>query len=59
MYSSPNITRVIKLRIMRWAGHVEHMEDEGGAYSDLVGKPERRTPLGNPRRRGKNNIKMG
>jgi hypothetical protein len=50
---------VIKLRIMRWAGHVEHMEDEGGAYSDLVGKPERRTPLGSPRRRGENNIKMG
>jgi hypothetical protein len=56
LYSSPNI-RVIKSRRLRWAGHVARMERRG-AYRDLVEKPEGRRPLGRPRRRWEDNIKM-
>jgi hypothetical protein len=59
LYSSPNIVRVIKARRMRWAGHVARMEEMKGAYNILVGKPEGRRPLGRPRRRWEDNIKMG
>jgi len=58
LYSSPNIVQVIKLRRMRWAGHVEHMGDRMGIYRVLVGKPEGRRPLGRPRHRWEDNIKM-
>ena len=58
LYSSPNIVRVIKSRRMRWAGHVARMGEERGVYRVLVGKPERRRPLGRPRRRGVDNIRM-
>jgi hypothetical protein len=51
MYSSPNIIRVIKLRRLRWAGHVARMGERRGAYRTLVGKPEGRRPHGRPRRR--------
>ena len=51
LYSSPNIMRVIKSRIMRWAGHVARMGEERGVYRLLVGKPEGTRPLGRPRRR--------
>jgi hypothetical protein len=40
LHSSPNIVRVIKSRIMRWAEHVEHMGER--PYRVLVGKPERK-----------------
>ena len=41
LYSSPNIVRVIKSRIMRWEGHVAHMGERRGIYRVLmVGKPE-------------------
>jgi len=40
LYSPPNIVRVIKSRIMRWAGHVTRMGEERGVYRVLVGKPE-------------------
>jgi transcription termination factor 2 len=43
---------------MRWAGHVAHMGEGRGAYRVLVGRSEGRRPLGRPRRRWKNNIKM-
>ena len=43
---------------MRWAGHVVHMGEERGAYRVLVGKPEGKKPLGRPRRRWVNNIRM-
>jgi len=58
LYSSPNIVRVIKSRRMRWAGHVARMGDEREAYRVLVGKPEGKRPLGRPRRRWVNNIRM-
>jgi hypothetical protein len=58
LYSSPNIIRVIKSRRMRWAGHVERMAEGRGAYRILVGRPEGRRPLGRPRRRWEDNIKI-
>jgi len=58
LYSSPNVVRVIKSRRMRWAGHVARMGEERGVYRVLVGKPEGRRPLGRPRRRWADNIRM-
>ena len=58
LYCSPNIVRVIKSRRMRWAGHVARMGEERGAYRVLVGKPEGKRPLGRPRRRCVDNIRM-
>jgi hypothetical protein len=58
LYSSPNIIPVIKSRRMRWVGHVAHMGDRRSAYRTLVGRPEGRRPLGRPRRRWEDNIKM-
>ena len=58
LYSSPNIVRVIKSRRMRWAGHVARMGEERGAYRVLVGKPGGKRPLGRPRRRWVDNIRM-
>jgi len=58
LYSSPNIVRVIKSRRMRWAGHVARMKEEREVYRVLVGKPEGRRPLGRPRRRWVDNIRM-
>jgi len=58
LYSSLNTVRVIKLRRMRWVGHVERMGEKKGVYRVLVGKPERKRPLGRPRRRWEDTIKM-
>ena len=58
LYSSPNTVRVIKSRKMRWAGHVARMGERRGVYSVLVGKPEGKRPLGRPRHRWEDNIKM-
>jgi len=58
LYSSPNIVRVIKSRRMRWAGHVARMGEEWGVYRVLVGKPEGKRPLGRPRPRCVDNIRM-
>jgi hypothetical protein len=58
LYSSPNVIQVIKLGRMRWAGHVARMGEGRGAYRILVGRLEGRRPLGRPRRRWENNIKM-
>ena len=57
-FSSPNIARVTKSRRMRWAGHVARMEKMKVVYRVLVGKPEGKRPLGRPRLRWENNIKM-
>jgi hypothetical protein len=58
VYSSPNIIRMIKSRSMRWAGLVARMGETRNAYRILVGNPEGKRPLGRPRRRWVENIKM-
>jgi hypothetical protein len=58
LYSSPNIVRVIKSRRMRWVGHVARMGEGRCAYRILVGRSEGKRPLGRPRRRWEDNIKM-
>ena len=58
LYSSPNIVRVIKWRRMGWAGHVARTGEEMGVYRVLAGKPEVKRPLGRPRRRCVDNIRM-
>ena len=50
--------RVIKLRRMRWAGHVACMGEERGVFRVLVGKLEGKRPLGRPRLRWVDNIRM-
>jgi hypothetical protein len=57
LYSSPSIIRIIKLR-MRWAEHVVQMAEKRTTYRLLVGKPERKKPLGRSRCRSVDNIKM-
>ena len=57
-YSLHNIVRVVKSRRMRWAGHVARMGEDRGVHRMLVGKPEGKRPLGRPRHRWKDNIKM-
>jgi hypothetical protein len=58
LYSSPNIVRVIKLRRLKWAGHVARMGEGRGVYRVLVGRSEGKRPLGRPRLRWEDNIKM-
>jgi hypothetical protein len=58
LYSLPNIVQVVKSRRMRRAGHVAHMGEERGLHRVLVGKPEGKRPLGRPRLRWEDNIKM-
>jgi len=58
LYSLPNIVRVVKSRRMRWARHVARMGENRGVQRVLVGKPEGKRPLGRPRRRWEDNIKM-
>jgi hypothetical protein len=58
LYLSPNIIRLIKSRRMRWTGHVARMEETRYAYRILVGEPEGKRPLGRPRRRWVDNIKI-
>jgi hypothetical protein len=58
LYSSPTIVRVIKWRRMIWAGHVARMGEGRDMYRVLVGKPEGKRPLGRPRCRWEDNIKM-
>jgi hypothetical protein len=58
LYSSSNIIRMIESRRMRWTGHVARMGETRNAYRILVGKPEGNRPLGRPRRRWVDNIKI-
>jgi len=58
LYSLLNIVRVIKSRRMSWAGNVARMGEERGVYRVLVGKLEGNRPLGRPRRRWMDNIRM-
>ena len=57
-YPSPIIVQVIKLKRMRWAGHVARLFERRDVYRVLVGKPEGKRPLGRPSCRWVNNIKM-
>jgi hypothetical protein len=56
--SSPSIIRIIKSRRMRWAGHIARMREKRNAYRLLVGKSEGKRPLGRPRCRWVDNIRM-
>ena len=58
MYPLPNIVRAVKSRRMKWAGHVARMGEGRGVHRVLIGKPEGKGPLGRPRRRLEDNIKM-
>jgi hypothetical protein len=49
---------VVKSRIMRWVAHVARMVEETGVHRVLVGKPERKRPLGRPRRGWEDKIKV-
>jgi hypothetical protein len=54
----PSIIRILKVGRMRWAGHVSQIGEKRNAYRLLVGKPEGRRPLGRPRHRWLDNIRM-
>ena len=58
LYRSPNIVRVIKSRRLRWAGHVARMEESRSSLKILIGKPTGKRPLGRPRRRWEDNIRI-
>jgi hypothetical protein len=58
LYSLPNIVRVVKSRRIRWAGNVARRGEGRVVHRVLVGKPERKRPVGRPRRRWEDNIKM-
>jgi hypothetical protein len=58
LYSSPDIIRQVKSRRMRWAGHVARMGEERKVYKVLVRKPKGKKPLGRPRRRWEDWIRM-
>ena len=58
LYSLPNIVRVVKSRRMKWAWHVARMGEGRCVHRVLVGKPEGKRPLGRPRRRWEDSIKI-
>jgi hypothetical protein len=58
LYSSPNIVRMIKSRRMKWAEHVARMEEGRGVYRVFVGRSEGKRPVGRPRYRWEDNIRM-
>jgi len=57
-YTAPNIIRLILSKMMRWAGHVACMGAIRNVYNVLVGKPEGKRPLGRPRHRWEDSIRM-
>jgi hypothetical protein len=58
LYPSPSVNGLIKSRMMKWAGHVARMAEKRNVYRLFVGKSDRKRPLGRPRRRGIDKIKM-
>jgi hypothetical protein len=58
LYFSPSIISIIKSRRLRWAGHVARMGEKRNAYRLFVGNPERKRPLGRPRHRWVDNIRI-
>ena len=57
-YRLPNKVRVIISRRLRWAGHLARMEEGRSAFKILTGKPAGKRPLGRPKRRWEDNIRM-
>ena len=58
MYRSPNIVRMIKSRRLRWSGHISRNEEGRSAFKILTGKPAGKRPLGKPRCRWADNVRM-
>jgi hypothetical protein len=58
LYSSPSIIRIIKSKMVRWAGHVARMGKKCTVYRILVGKPEGNRPVVRPRYKWVDNIKI-
>jgi hypothetical protein len=58
LYCLPSKIRMIKSRRMKWAGHVVQLGEKRNTYRLLVGKPEGKRPLGRPRCRWVDNVKM-
>jgi hypothetical protein len=58
LYSSPSIIRIMKTRRMRWVEHIARMGEKRNMYRLLMGKPVGKRPLGRPRRRLLDNIRM-
>jgi hypothetical protein len=58
LYYFPSMIKIIKSRRMRWAGHVARLGEKRNVYRLLVGNPEGKRPLGRPRLRWIDNIKM-
>ena len=59
MHHSPNIARVIKCRRLRWGDHVARMEEGRNVFKILTAKPADERPLGRPRRRWEDGIRIG
>jgi hypothetical protein len=58
LYCSTDIIQVIKSRRMRWVGHVACRGEWRGTYRVLVGKPEGKRPVGRPKHKWEDNIKI-
>jgi hypothetical protein len=58
LYRSPNIVRVIKSRRLNWTGYIARMEEGRRSFKILTGNPIGKVPLGRPRRRWEDNIRM-
>ena len=58
LYRSPNILRMIKSRRLGWAGHVARMEEDRSGFKILAGTPTGKKPLGRPRSRWEDNIRI-
>jgi hypothetical protein len=59
LYATPNIIRVIKSGRVRWVKHIARLGEKGNVYKILVGRPGGKTPLGIPKRRWEDNIRIG
>ena len=58
LYRSHNIVRVIKSRSLRWASHITRMKEGSSAFKILTSIPKGKIPLGRPRRRWQDNIRV-